>query len=355
VSRLLLLYRPRLPGQRAQAIQVVHAAEALARRGVEVSLFADRGTAPHTALAALDHLGLAPHPRLHLAIAPAAHSGLAGLWFRRQLARWWSGPPGVVLARDKRRLQEALTRHGPGGHRIVLETHERDGADNPAAHAREAWLLPRLHGLVANCEGTLAAWSAAHNLGTLPTVVAHNAAAPGRAHRGVSPLAEELLVVGSRAPRKGLHRLAAAAALLPLPVRVIGPEDGPALPPLEHAPPLPYREVPLRLARARVLYLPLGDGIFGRELTSPLKLFDYLSTDRPLVAPDQPAVCRALQAAGVSPGTATGVFLHKPDNPDSLAHAVAAAAQAPPRPPSLRTWDDRLDELLPVLWPGGAP
>lgn len=354
MTRLLLLYRPRLPGQRAQAIQVVHAAEALARRGVEVSLFADRGAGPCSPLAALDHLDLPPHPRLQLALAPAAHSGLAGLWFRHQLARWWAGPPGVVLARDKRRLQDALTRHGSGGHRIVLETHERDGADSPAAHAREAWLLPRLHGLIANCEGTLAAWAAAHSLGPLPAVVAHNATAPSRRCLRASPLENEVLVVGSRAPRKGLHRLAAAAPLLPLPVRVVGPDDGPALPPLEHLPPLSYREVPRRLAQARVLYLPLGDGVFGQELTSPLKLFDYLATDRPVVAPDQPSVRRGLRAAGLSPGPDSGVFLHAPDDARSLASAVEAAAQAPPRPPTVRSWDDRLDGLLPLLWPGGA-
>ena len=39
--RLLHLYRPRLPGLRAQAIQVVHTCRALSEQGFSVTLLAD--------------------------------------------------------------------------------------------------------------------------------------------------------------------------------------------------------------------------------------------------------------------------------------------------------------------------
>ena len=125
--RVLHLYRPRLPSLRAQAIQVVHACHALARLGHEVTLIADRGTADATPVSVLAAFGLTPVDGFDIRIAPIRHSGLGGMWFRRVLARWWGGPPGVVLARDKRRLCAAVERHGKR-HRIVLESHELDSA-----------------------------------------------------------------------------------------------------------------------------------------------------------------------------------------------------------------------------------
>ena len=105
--RIFHLYRPRLPSLRAQAIQVLHACHALAARGHTVTLLADRGStgSPEEALSIM---GLRPIDGLDLRIAPTSQPGLAGLWFRASLARWWAGAPGLVLARDKRRLQAAL-------------------------------------------------------------------------------------------------------------------------------------------------------------------------------------------------------------------------------------------------------
>ncbi|MEC8423796.1 MAG: hypothetical protein VX000_08465, partial [Myxococcota bacterium] len=142
--RILHLYRPELPGQRAQAIQVLHTCHALARRGHRVTLLADRGpreARPETALASL---GLPCVDTLDLRIAPVRQRTMAGMWFRREVARWWSGPPGLILARDKRRLLAALSTHG-NRHRIMLETHELDsglerdaGRDPTPVLAREA-------------------------------------------------------------------------------------------------------------------------------------------------------------------------------------------------------------------------
>ncbi len=345
LTRALVLYRPRLPGQRAQAIQVVHAAEALARRGVEVTLLADRGAPGASPSDALRALGLRAPAGLDLRIAPVAHSGLAGLWFRAELARWWGGPPGLVIARDKRRLAAALRRHGRGGHRILLETHELDSAlaaeagQDPAPwRALEAGLLPQLDGLITNCGGTLAAWEAAHDLGALPRVVAHNAVHPARLRQGlpVDPVAR---VVGSLAAAKGPGLLARAAPRSPLPIEVIGPVA--PLPGLRVRPPLPYPEVPAALGTARVLLLPLGTGLFARALTSPLKLWELLATDRPIVAPDLPSLREA--AAGAA------LHWHRPGDPDDLARAITDAAEAPPRAPRVRSWDDRLDGLGPLL------
>ncbi len=348
--RVLMLYRPRLPGQRAQAIQVVHCAQAMAEDGAEVTILADRGTAPASAAHALSVLGLAPTPGLSVELAPLRHSGVAGIWFRRRLAHWWSGPPGLVLARDKRRLARALHTQGRAGHRIVLETHERDGATDPDAAALERALIPQLDALIANCEGTLDAWEAAWSLGDLPRRAAHNGCAPGRSLGAVAgEVVDQIVVMGSRAPRKGLALVGEVAHALPLPVHVHGPADGPAIAGLHHYPPLPYTAVPAVLARARVLLLTLGDGVFGEQLTSPLKLWDYLATARPLVAPDLPSVRRALAAAPVAAGPTSGIFLHRPHDAADLLRALTLASAAPPRAPVLRTWHQRLNELRDLL------
>ena len=161
--RILHLYRPRLPSHRAQAIQVLHSCHALARRGHQVTLLADRGEAAPDAAMALGMMGLPPIDGLNLQISPKRQNTLAGLWFRRQLAQWWAGPPGLVIARDKHRLARALATHGKR-HQILLETHEldsliaRDEGNPKADHLStlEVDLLSQIDGLIANCGGTLA-------------------------------------------------------------------------------------------------------------------------------------------------------------------------------------------------------
>ena len=348
--RVLHLYRPQLPGQRAQAIQVLHTCHALAARGHRVTLLADRGDAPATPQRALAALGLEPSPHLDLRIAPIRQRGLAGLWFRAELARWWGGTPGVVLARDKRRLQAALRSHG-GRHRVVLETHELDsgliadaGEDPAEARAVERALLSQCDALVANCLGTLEAWRQAHGA-ALPALqrVAHNATAATRS-RPAHPAPDRVVrCVGSLRSFKGFADVLAAAPTLPLPLELVGGHADE----LERSPTagvrirgaVPFPEVPDLLARSAVLLLPLADNRFGRSLTNPLKLWDYLATAAPIVAPALPTIDEVIQT--------TGATLHRyqPGDGPSLVAAVLSALAAPPRAPILRTWDDRASEL----------
>lgn len=385
--RILHLYRPRLPGTRAQAIQVVHACHALAGLGHEVTLLADRdpggpksgglnggglnggglteGGPKESALLdggrkdrdLLAGFGLPTPPGLHLRLAPTAYAPAAGWWFRAQVLGWWAGPPGVVLARDKRRLRWLLrTTGGVHRHRVVLETHEVDsaldqeaGRDPARSLALERWLLDRIDGLIANCGGTMALWEEIHGA-RLPEhrVVAHNAVSADR-RRGPRPPEAVIRCVGSLRAYKGVAELAQAASLLPLPLELIGgsADEQSALgelpPNVRLRPPVPYVQVPDLLSRSAALLLPLADNLFGRHLTSPLKLWDYLATSVPIVAPDLPTV-REIEAQ-------TGVCLHRFEaaDPAGLVHAVQRALSAPPRTPFVRTWADRARELLPVL------
>ncbi len=353
--RILHLYRPRLPSLRAQAIQVVHNCHALAGLGHEVTLLADRGDGADP----LTPFGLAPLDKLDLRVAPTAWHPGAGLWFRTRALRWWAGPPGLVIARDKRRLAQLLRWTGNSGtgtrrHRILLETHELDsaqqaevGCDASDARALERWLLQRVDALVANCGGTLAMWEEVHG-DLLPRArgVAHNAISPDRRRVPVTAPDEVIRCVGSLRAYKGVEALAEAARLLPLPVELVGgsADERAALGGIpdnvQLVPPQPYTAVPDLLARSRVLLLPLADNLFGRRLTSPLKLWDYLATSVPIVAPDLPTIDEIARL--------TGATLHRyqPGVPASLRRAVELALAEGVRTPVVRTWRQRaLDEL----------
>lgn len=333
--RILHLYRPRLPSTRAQAIQVLRTAHALATLGHEVTLLADRGRSP-------EHLwtemGLGPLPTLNLHVSPFVHSGLAGAWFRWHLKRWWSGPPGVVLARDKRRLLQAIRRHGKRGHRIVLEAHELESAVNPdGARPIEEECLAAADALVTNCGGTLRCWLDAHDV-KLPSLVCHNAShIYATESLGID---DHVLILGTMRPFKGVHAVLEAMRRLPYSVQWVGADAGEAVPNhVQLLPAVPHAEIGPRVASARVLLAPLGDNHFGRDITSPLKLWDYLGTTRPIVTARTPATEEIMHASGVP------MFLFEPDQIESICTAVTEAWTALPRAPFSRPWRTRAVEL----------
>ncbi len=348
--RVLHLYRPRVPATRAQSVQVVHTCHALAKRGHTVTLLADRvspddaraaglpsAADPGDATAALAAYGLDHPPGLDLRIAPTTWPPGAGAWFRWQLARW---DGDVVYARAKRYVARVPTRFP-----VVVEAHEVDsalaeerGADPGPDRALEAAVFARAAGVVTNCEGTLALLRERHALP--PATVIHNATRPDRAVAR-APAPEPVVgYTGSPRAYKGLATVLASLGSWPAGVGlelIGGAPEGATLPANARAlPAVPYGALPARLARYHALLLPLDDNLFGRALTSPLKLWDYLATGIPVVAADLPTT----RAVG-------GEALHyyRPGDPADLARAVAAALAAPPPAPRLRTWDDRAADV----------
>jgi hypothetical protein len=330
VTRVLVLYRPRLPSLRAQAIQVTHAAHALAARGFAVTVLADRGGAGDP----LASFGLEPVAGLDLHVAPSAHPTLAGLWFRAEVLRWWAGAPGIVIARDKRRLRrlQALGRR----HAFVLETHELDsalaaeaGRDPEPLRALEAAVARGVDAIIANCGGTIALWEQHHALPERRGV-AHNATSASRRRDRHEPDGT-IRIVGSTGDYKGVA--AWSDTPLPLPLQIVG----------DPTTAVPYPEVPDLLARSSALVLPLQDNLFGRSLTSPLKLWDYLATPTPLVLPDLPAIREIVAIAR------RDVAWYHPARPETFAIGVATALAMGSRPPFVRTWADRAAEVERLL------
>ncbi len=354
--RVLVLYRPRLPSLRAQAIQVLHAAHALAGRGHRVTVLADRGEGAASASAVLDAMGLDAVDGLDLRVAPTAWNPGASAWFRAQLVEGFArGRWDVVLARAKR-----YVRWVPRAVPLVVEAHELDsalaaerGEDPSPWTALERGVFARARAVVANCEGTLSCLEAAHALPSVRSVI-HNATRPDRAvPRTPSPV-PTVLYAGTLGRGKGAATLAASLASWPsgTVLRLVGASETallgrgdspPQRPPggaVEALPGVPPQALPSLLATAHAVVLPLEDSLFGRCMTSPLKLWDARGAGVPIAASDLPTV-RAI-AGDVA-------HLCAPDDPRALADAVRRALATPGDRPRLRTWGARAAEVEAVL------
>jgi glycosyltransferase involved in cell wall biosynthesis len=350
------LYRPPAPSVRAQAIQVIHMAHAMALRGHRVSLAVDVGVDPRaTPREVLAFYGLLPTETLSLRVLPRGGTA-ASVAFRLFFTQWVrrTRGKGVVYARSKRYTREALIRLGKR-FRLVIEAHEVDSAqaseagEDPAAHRDlEAAVLAAADAVVTNAPGTLDQLRAAHP--RLPPAVAlHNATHASRV-RTPAGVGRGIGYVGSLRKTKDLETLARTAAILDRVVHLVGPASSPELDRLvdlsggrlrvEDA--LAHVDVPDRLSRFRVLVLPLADGLFGRSLTSPLKLWDYQASGVPMVGADLPSLHDAVPGA-FEP--------YRAGDPQSLAAAlerVATDAATRERLRSkmvIRTWAERAGEV----------
>lgn len=342
--RILHLYRPTLPSTRAQTVQVIHTCHALARRGHDVTLLADvDAEAPLASVqAALETYGLDQPPFFDLRLAPTAWKPAASLWFRAQVRAWTRAatPDSVVYAREKRYVS-LLPPDVPlvfEAHDVAVEMERESGHDPAPAYAEESAVFRRAAGLVANCGGTMALIESTYD--DLPPCrrVVHNATRLDRAvqrHPAAFPLVG---YTGSPRPFKGLDTVFASLPLWPARAALEmvggGPDNVPAG--VNVIPSVAYGELPEWLARYHAVLLPLDDNLFGRALTSPLKLWDYLATGIPIVAADLPTV---REIGGDT------LHYYMPRNPRSLADAVAEALAAGASPRRVRTWDHRATEL----------
>ncbi|PIR83429.1 hypothetical protein COU19_00510 [Candidatus Kaiserbacteria bacterium CG10_big_fil_rev_8_21_14_0_10_56_12] len=133
------------------------------------------------------------------------------------------------------------------------------------------------------------------------------------------------LYVGRAYPWKGLELLAGAAPRLALPLQVVGAtrEDyeratGVSGEGLHFVGSRPTYEMPLWMAAADVLLvLGTAQNEDSYRYTAPIKLFEYLAAARPVVASRTPALASIL--------TETAVYWYTPDDLDSFIQAVQQA------------------------------
>lgn len=158
---------------------------------------------------------------------------------------------------------------------------------------------------------------------------------------------------------KGVDTLAEACAYMPdISVYVVGGTDYDlaqfkkkygGVPTLHIIGRVPHEEIPLWQAAADVLVLPnTAQEDISAQYTSPMKLFEYMASNRPIVASALPSITELLSA--------DNAFLFEPDNPRALAEAVGAALRdGAERAARARedvrehTWEKRAQRILAIV------
>jgi len=354
--KVLCFADTRFPIERANGVQTMHTCHALARRGYEVRLV----VRPDSASPARDPLafyGLAPEPRLQIATIPARGPARARrIRFLLDSLRLATGSrDAIVLTRDLGLAAWLLQLPKSRRSRAVYESHGLSvsvAQEMPALlgkpelapssaklkrlDRREArvWLraaayvtitrgladeLTSRYGTRANVfvvpDGAPAA-------GPLPAPDAGRFIAGYAGHlypwKGVDTFVRALahapgvhaLIVGGHPGERDLDRVSRL-------VRELGLQDRVTITGL--VAPTAVRHT---LAAASVLVLPNAPSAISERYTSPLKLFEYLTMGRPIVASDLPAIREVLaddrSAVLVPAGDAR-----------ALGHALVALKNAP--------------------------
>jgi glycosyltransferase involved in cell wall biosynthesis len=386
---IMVLADIRFPLERANGVQIVKTAAALARAGSRVRLVVRRSD-PRPTPEVLALFGVEPHPCLEVRrlrvlhrrgsfILPRAsflaRAAAAGLAARRRGA--------TVFTRDLQ-LADLLLRLPAGGRGgVVYEAHavestmylergalygtsETADAGKAARIARrEARVWERAAGFVATTAGIRDAFAERHGARRGVRVVPNGCDVPPlRAFPGLAP--EEpprVLYAGQLYPWKGVDVLVEAMAAVPGARLVIvggieGEADTRRIRSLVEAHglggrtempgPVPQARVADALGRAAVVVVPfLRAGMTERQ-TSPLKIFEAMAAGRPIVASDLPSSREVLSdgenALLVPPGDVSALAgaLRRVLADGDLARRLASAAwEAAPR----YSWDARARAL----------
>jgi glycosyltransferase involved in cell wall biosynthesis len=382
----------RFPLERANGVQIVKTAAALAGRGVETTLLV-RQSDPRTTDEILGLYGVSPSPALHVrrlrvghrrgwnALPRATFLARAILVARAALARG-----ETAFTRDLQLADVLLALPRRGG-RVVYEAHAVESvmyrergtlygraevaSDRKAdrLRRREERVWQRADGFVATTAGIRDSFTGLFGeRGPVAVVpngsdVPQDRAFPGLAAavpprvvyagqlypwKGVDVLAEamasvpgaELVVLGGLPGEADLERIRSLVARLGLQGRTRFPGT------------VPQSQVAAELAQAAVVAVPFLHTAMTERHTSPIKAFEALAAGRPIVATDLPSSREVLRheenALLVPPGDAAalGAALRRLLGDRALAERLARRAwdEAP-----LWSWDSRADKLVALL------
>ncbi|MBK5255247.1 MAG: glycosyltransferase [Vicinamibacteria bacterium] len=312
----------RFPSPRANGIQVVKTAQALAARGREVRLVV-RHSDPRSTAEILAGFGVEPTPRLQVDRLKVGHAPNSSLVPRLRYltqaflqARRVSRMGGFVVTRDLQ-LADLLLRLGCD--RLTYEAHaveaimydERqqlyDLKAGPSAtkrrriedRERRVWAGAR--GFMATTQGILATFERLFGARPRTAVVPNGCDIPK--DRAFTPPSEDQRVVyaGQLYPWKGVDVLVQAFARLTRGELVIvgglqGESDFDRIQNLARSldlgdrihflGSLPQKDVAAQLARATVVVAPFLKSAMTSEHTSPIKAFEAMAAGRPLLISD---------------------------------------------------------------------
>jgi glycosyltransferase involved in cell wall biosynthesis len=388
-ARLFSVADVRFPVERANGIQTIETCAALARRGHAVRLL----VRPDTAVPARDpfaYYGVSPDlglsiDRIRVAGPPAARriTFLAGALARTLRTAF----DDVVLTRDLGFASLYLRARRKSSAMLVYESHGfapavslsrpvmLTGAAQPSAAKqarllrREARVWRRSDGYATITKGLadelLERFGPRQALAVIPDGARVDAGRTWAPRAVASPVV--VGYAGHLYPWKGVDLLLDALAELPGAGAVIvgghpGESDLPRL--RERADRLGLagrvsftgmvrpHEVAARLQAADVLVLPNPATAVSERYTSPLKLFEYLATGRPIVASDLPAFREILRhrenALLFEPGSASALAaaIRTVVEDERLTESIARAAFETSRAYSWDARAGRLDNLF---------
>ncbi len=380
--KILYLADIRFPMERANGIQTVETAHALARRGVEVDLVVRR-TDERSDQACLEFFGLSPHAGLRLRrvsvpLGKWSFTAAALALLFRARGRWdFVYTRDLVLADLPRRVSKVqLVYEAHTVAAVFAEEHGRlyGGEEMPSQSKlsrldrRERRVCRDASGVVTITGALQRALEDRHGEIAPSRVVPDGTrlpeelpALPGRhtpprvyyigqlyPWKGVDVLVEamrsvtgaELVVVGGLPPEPDLDRLKRLAKNLSLEDRVSFRGF------------VPPSELDVERAKADLFVIPLLDSTTARLFTSPLKLFEAMASGRPVVASDFPSIREILS-------NEVNALLVPPGDPLALAGAIerllrdsALSARLAARAfedVKAYSWDRRAEALLSFL------
>lgn len=363
--KIIYVANIRLPTEKAHGVQIMKTCESLVQSGAEVELLVTDRSTPITDDPFV-YYGIATRfPITHIRAPNALRFGRLGFWFdtyvfaRRCRAALRRRTYDVVYGRDEAVLAQLDSKQGS----LVWETHT--GADNRAVRTLirdDVRILAISQGLKdfyirlgAPAERIVVARDAVD----LEPFAHPESQALARARLGL-PLDRKIaMYIGRLDGWKGSETLLEASTFLSEDVLVviIGGEEQ-QIKRLQSEYPRahfvgfrPYREIADNQAAADVLIIPnTGRDPVSVHFTSPLKLFTYMASGKPIVASDLPSIREVVND--------DSVYFFTPDDPQSLARTisevlhdehsherVAHARQVV----SSYTWSARAQKILQIL------
>ncbi len=379
----------RFPLERANGVQIVKTAAALARAGAETRLFV-RKSDERSAEEILALYGLAADPRLSVTrtvqhrvgshVVPRATFLVKAFSAALRAARRGA----IVYTRDLQ-LAEVLVRFVPAiARRVVYEAHAVEAllyrergvlygsaevADERKARRlfkREQRVWAGARAVVTTTAGIRDTFAESYGARERVTVVPNGCDVPDGGFPGL-PAEPRILYAGQLYPWKGVDVLIEALAAVPAAqLTIVGgfpqEKDLPRVQALVQQRNLaervtmtghvPQSQVAAELSRARIVAVPFLQSGMTERHTSPIKLFEAMAAGRAIVATDLPSTREVVQhektALLVQPGDAGALaaalrrLMEEPGLAERLARAAFAEA---PR----FSWDARARALLSVF------
>lgn len=339
-KKLLYVAFMRLPTEKAHGLQIVKTCEAFAEQGIDVELVVPNRKTPITKDPFTYYHAKKNFTLTVLETPDWVQYGPLGytfsaLWFSEHVKwrrQFWNAE--VVYSRDAWVLLQYLFL----GKKLVFEAHR-----NPTLIDR---IVARASYKVVTITESLKKRFVAHGVPAEKIVVAHDGVEPIASTKtkkdlGIAPTKPLVVYAGSRKPGKGVETVERAQALLAPDIEVMI---------VEGRSPLAARET---LAAADVVLVPNSALLDSSAVyTSPMKLFEALSSGARIVASDVPAIREVVDASVA--------YLCVPDDPASLVVAVRQALSDPEAQAKVAaaqalaqryTWDARAKQILSFIIP----